>query len=190
MNKCYKKRNNVINKPNQNKHYLFILKCLHWSIAIIIIVQTLIGIGATHLNALLVTRTLFFIHKSLGLTLLLLGVGFVLWHFCHQDRKQHFKLPMWQRISAKVIHYTLFLLIIIMPLSGWLMSTAAGYPPSFWGLFVAKAPVPINSSLTAIMNKTHIICAWIMTILIIIHVLATLKHVFIDHDGTLKRMWF
>ncbi len=120
------------------RYYSLTAKCLHWSIAIIIIAQILIGLIITHLPQSPAIRNLFFIHKSLGLTLLLLGIAFVLWHFFQQRSNRQYTIPTWQRISAKIVHYALFGLIIIMPLSGWFMSTAAGYPPSFWGLFVVR----------------------------------------------------
>ena len=75
---------------------------------------------------------LFFIHKSLGLTLLLLGIIFVLWRFCHhRPAHHHSTMPAWQHISAKIMHLALFTLIIIMLLSGWMMSSSADYPPVF-----------------------------------------------------------
>ena len=179
-----------MHQPNNNTVYLFVLKCFHWSIAITIIGQILIGIIATRLSSAAAIHTLFFIHKSLGLTLLLLGIAFILWRFCHKHPNKHSTVPTWQRISAKIVHHALFTLIIIMPLSGWFMSTAAGYPPSFWGLVTIKAPVPVSASLAATMSEIHIVCAWIMVVLIVIHTLAALKHALIDHDDTLKRMWF
>jgi len=179
-----------MNRDDVNNGYDFVTKCLHWSIALLLIIQICLGIIATRIHNQAIISRLFFVHKSLGLTLLLFGIIFVLWRLCHRSPRRHGSLPTWQYISAKIVHFALFILIIVMPLSGWFMSTAAGYPPSFWGLFIIKAPVAVNHNLFHFMANIHLICAWLITILIIIHTLAALKHALIERDGTLRRAWF
>ena len=71
-----------------------------------------------------------------------------------------------------------------------MMSSVAGYPPSFWRLFTLTTLVPVNENLSGLLSNVHTTCAWIMIVLIAIHILGALKHALIDRDDTLKRMWF
>ena len=69
------------------------------------------------------------------------------------------------------------------------MSTAAGYAPSFWGWFTVAAPIAESKAVANFFDSVHEVCAWILGILIIIHILAALKHALLDKDGVLKQMF-
>ena len=106
-----------MNWSDKGACYSFIIKCLHWSVALTIIIQIIIGLVVTHIHDHPLISNLFFIHKSLGLTLLLLDIIFVLWRFCHhRPAHHHSAMPAWQHISDKIVHLALFALIIIIPL--------------------------------------------------------------------------
>lgn len=172
---------------NSNQRYGLITRCLHWLIALTIITQIIIAIVMENINGPL-TRDLYSVHKSLGLTLLLLGVLFVVWRFFNKRPALPNGLPLWQRYAANLVQFSLYCLILIMPLSGWFMSTAAGYAPSFWGWFTVAAPIEHSKAVASFFGSVHEVCAWALGVLIIIHILAVLKHVLINKDGVLKQM--
>ena len=100
-------------------------------------------------------------------------------------------MKLWERCVAKVVHFLLYFSLLIMSLSGWYMVTAAGHPPSWFGLFHITAPgVIANKKLAYYCWYIHGVVAWIFLILVIIHTLAALKHFLINKDGILQRMWF
>lgn len=174
--------------PNHTiQRYTAFTRLLHWLIALIIIGQIILAIVMENISAPIV-RSLYSVHKSLGLTLLVLGIVFVIWRLFHKSPPLPNTVPTWQRIAARFVQFCLYCLIVIMPLSGWFMSTAAGYAPSFWGWFTVAAPIAQSKAAAGFFSEVHEVCAWIMGILIIIHSLAALKHALIDKDSVLKQM--
>jgi len=77
---------------------------------------------------------------------------------------------------------------IVLPLTGWLMTSAAGYTVSFFGLFIIPAPISANEQAKALFGTLHEGFAYALIVAIIIHILAALKHHFIDKDDILRRM--
>jgi cytochrome b561 len=173
---------------NTASHYGLITRLLHTLIALLIIAQIIIALMMEYMSGKIV-GTLYFVHKSLGLTLLFLAIIFIVWRFFNPRPKLPTATPLWQRIAANTVQFCLYLLILIMPLSGWLMSNAAGYPPSFWGWFTLGAPIAQSKALASLFDSIHVICAWLISILIIIHVLGALKHYWIDKDKVLQSMF-
>lgn len=172
---------------NTTQKYGIITRLLHWLVGLTIISQIILAIVMENATGSIV-GTLYFVHKSLGLTLLFLAVMFVVWRFFNPPPKLPASTPPWQKLAANVMHITLYALILIMPLSGWFMSTAAGYTPNFWGWFSLPAPIGVCKAAAAFFSLVHEICAWLIGICIIIHVLAALKHALIDKNDVLKRM--
>ena len=75
-----------------------------------------------------------------------------------------------------------------MPLCGWIMSVASERVPSFFGFFRLPLPIKPNKALALFMKESHEIIAWILVGMVVLHVLAALKHHFINKDNVLKRM--
>jgi cytochrome b561 len=173
---------------NTAKHYGLVFKILHWLIALLIICQIFLGFFLHHLENKASIQRGFFVHKSMGISLLFLAIIFILWRFINRKPSWPNTMPLWERFAARCVHVLLYLSILIMPLSGWLMSAAAGYPPSFWGLFTLHSPFAVNAKLASFFGDVHVTCAWIISALIIIHILAALKHAFIDRDDVLQKM--
>lgn len=172
---------------NSQHRYGLITRCLHWLIAVTIIAQIILAIAMKNIKSPIV-RDLYSVHKSLGLTLLLLGTLFVVWRFFNKRPSLPKAIPLWQRYAANGVQFCLYCLILIIPLSGWFMSTAAGYAPSFWGWFTMAAPIAHNKAVASFFGSVHEVCAWVMGVLIVIHILAALKHALINRDGVLKQI--
>jgi cytochrome b561 len=173
---------------NSAANYGIITKLLHWLIALCIAAQILLGFFMDDIANKALRGQAYFIHKSLGLTLLFLAVLFVLWRCFNRKPAWPAHMPQWERFAARTVHFLLYATILVMPLSGWLMSSAAGYPPSFWGWFTVAAPIETSKALSHFFNQIHSVTAWTLSGLIGIHVVAALKHFFIDKDGVLQKM--
>ncbi len=128
------------------------------------------------------------IHKSLGLAILALMILRIIW-IAHCGRvKLPQTMPDWEKGFARFVQYALTLLLLAMPLSGWIMSVAADKTPSFFGLFQAPLPIAPNKALAGLMNTTHKAIAWTLIVLVFFHIAGALKHHFIDKDGVLSSM--
>lgn len=131
---------------------------------------------------------LYGIHKSIGALVLGLGLLRIVWTVAQPAPKPLGALVPWQRILAKAVHGLLLLWMVAMPLSGWLMSAAAGRPVSVFGWFVLPNPVAPDKAMAHTFKEMHEVLAALGLLLIGLHVAAALWHHFVLKDGTLRRM--
>ncbi len=96
----------------------------------------------------------------------------------------------WQRVAAKSIHAALYIVLLLLPLSGWVYSNAAGYPVVYLGWIPLPTLVAKNKEVADVLMERHEFLGWCLLLLAGLHIAAALKHHFVDRDTTLKRMWF
>ena len=125
-------------------------------------------------------------HKIGGLFVLALIGPRLVWRFYTTTPNLNF-VPKWEKVSARMGQWLLYLMMFIMPISGWIMSTAAGYIPSLFGQEIAF-PVEKNEHIADLAKQVHEISAWVLTTLLILHILAAIKSHWIDKNHILKRM--
>lgn len=170
--------------------YGSVARFFHWLVALLVVGQLLGGFYAADFAEQSMKGLLFFWHKSLGLTILWLMLLRVIWRFKNIQPGYEARVPLWQRFAARLVHLFLYLLLLGLPINGWILSTAAGYPPSYFGLFTVGFPgIPVDKALAETMSSVHEILAWIIIGLVTLHILAALKHHFIHRDNVLRRMW-
>ncbi|WP_425334296.1 cytochrome b [Polynucleobacter sphagniphilus] len=99
-------------------------------------------------------------------------------------------MPVWQERAMQLTHFALYLLMMVIPLVGWLMSSAKGYTVNYFGLFELPDLLSKDKALGHQLKDLHEYLADILVALVCLHVLAALKHQFIDKDGLLSRMSF
>ena len=97
-------------------------------------------------------------------------------------------MPSWEKRLARVVHTFLYLVVIAMPISGLVMSSAAGKAPQLFG-WVISLPIAENKPLAKFLAKVHLVLAWSLLTLLFLHVSGALKHHFIDKNNILRRMW-
>jgi len=129
-------------------------------------------------------------HKWLGITVLFLVIIRLLWRATHPAPKLDLKMPIWQEKVMALTHVALYLLMFAIPLVGWLMSSAKGYTVNYFGLFDLPDLVGKDKALGHQLKEVHELLANVLVALVGLHVLAALKHQFIDKDGLLGRMSF
>lgn len=175
---------------NSNSQYGLITKILHWLLCILIIVQATGGLLFDEMSKAL-RSTIMPYHKSLGLLILLIVVLMILLRLFTPKPAWPVSMPKWERFAAKAGHAVLYLCLLIMPLSGWLMSTAAGWPPYFFGLGPIPMPgIPLDKALAGIASNVHSVVIWVLIVIAAIHIIAALRHHFFEKDNVLKNMWF
>ena len=163
-------------------------KLLHWLIALAVIILICVGWYMADLRPSPDKIRLYVTHKSLGLTVLALMTIRALWRLSHQPPPLPQTIPAWQRSASMFSHLLLYVMLFMMPLSGWLMNSASGFPAKWFGLFKVPNLIARDSSALELWQDVHFYSAWILMTLIFVHIAAALKHHFIDRDSVLLRM--
>lgn len=127
-------------------------------------------------------------HKSVGVAILGVAALRLVWSVVQPAPAALGNLPRWQHIAAKATHGLLLLWLLAMPISGWAMSSAAGRPTSFFGLFTLPLLTGPDRALAGQIRGYHELVAYLGLALIAVHVAAALWHHFVVKDATLTRM--
>jgi cytochrome b561 len=173
---------------NTTSAYGSIAKLLHWSIVLLIIAQLALAKTAADLPTGLRKLEILAWHKSFGMTILMLALLRLAWRYTNPRPAPLPGTPRWQRIAAAVSHGLLYGLILLQPLTGWLMSSAKNYPVGFFGLFQWPDLVPPDKALFEYLKAVHAVLARTLVTVALIHIAAALHHHFWRKDDVLRRM--
>ena len=159
----------------------------HWLMAALLIAN--FALGLTMEDMALSPQKLQFVswHKWVGITLLGLVTLRFLWR-AFANRPVLLPMAVWQRRLAKLTHFLMYVLLFAIPISGWVMSSAGGFTVTYLGLFPLPDLVAKDKQLFELLKEVHEVLNFTLLGLVILHVLAVLKHQFIDRDATLARM--
>lgn len=162
-------------------------KLFHWLIAAIVISMLAGSFFLDDLPAQYQSLA-YTLHKSFGLTVLFLMVARFFWMQFSGKPVLPVTVPWWQKILSRLVQYGLYVFLLCMAFSGWIMSVAANKVPIYFGLFRASLPIIPDKALAKLMNQSHKTIAWVLIALITMHIIGALKHHFFDKDNVLKRM--
>jgi cytochrome b561 len=127
-------------------------------------------------------------HASLGTIIFALAFIRLAWRLSHQPPALPASIPRWQQMASHVVHWALYFLMLIVPMTGFLYRTAGGHVVSFFGFANLPLFVDKNETLRTITGTLHVIMVWVLIALVVGHIAAALKHRFIDRDGVAERM--
>lgn len=161
---------------------------LHWLIALMILGSFGVGLYMTDLTLSPFKLRLYSWHKWAGVTIFTLVLIRCVWRLTHAAPPLPAHMPRWQRIAAEGSHYLLYALMIVIPLSGWLMSSAKGFPTVYFGVIPLPDLLDKNAYLGDTLALVHKTLNFTMMGLVIAHAAAALKHHVIDKDDILRRM--
>ena len=190
------------------QRYTAIAVVLHWAIAFAIVFNLVLGfwmhISAEHGGVSQAVFQAFQLHKSVGLSVLALSLARLGWRLAHKPPPLPARMPPWERVASKAVHGAFYLIMIALPLSGWLyVSTgwaheadrAFNVPTLYFGLFqvphlfgLAERSVEVRSALSHTAFTLHYVFAYGAIALAALHVGAALKHHFIDRDEVMSHM--
>ncbi|NJN51777.1 MAG: cytochrome b [Gammaproteobacteria bacterium] len=173
-----------------------VARLLHWLIALLIILQFVLAelaeeAGAarkTDPGAAMEQLMLMARHKSFGITILLLAVVRLAWRLRYAPPPWPPTMPRWQIKAALVTHWAFYALLFLLPISGWLASSAENYPVSWFGLIQLPDFIGPDEAIAHDLEELHETLFGVLVALAALHVIAALKHHFLDHDDVLKRM--
>jgi len=160
---------------------------LHWTVGALVITALAMGWIMTDMASSPQKLRLFDWHKWTGVTILALLFVRALWRLTH-PAPALLPMPAWQRRSAQFLHGFLYLMLLVQPLTGWLYSNAAGRAIVYLGLIPLPTLVGRDKVLAGNLKELHDTGAVVLAIAVGLHLLAALKHHYIDHDDTLRRM--
>jgi len=172
---------------NTAEHYGALAKLLHWSIVILIIVQYFLAESADELPDGIEKLQILSRHKSIGMLVLLLAVARILWKLANKGLPTPAGTGLLKKAAAAG-HGLLYLLILLQPISGWAMSSAANFPVTFFGWFQFPAIVATNHALHETLADVHEALFYVLATVAVLHMVAALYHHFIVKDDVLRRM--
>ncbi len=164
-----------------------IIQWLHWLMALAILANGTIGLIMVDMSRGMTKLNTFAIHKSIGLTVLALLVVRVSWRLFDR-RPRDEPMPRWQRLTAHATQAALYLLMLAIPMSGWLYNSAHGNPLQWFKLFNLPALVEKNETISELALLGHQTLFWLLCIALSGHIAGALIHHWFERDNTLLRM--
>ncbi len=170
--------------------YTGVARLLHWLTVALVLPAIILGIWIGFFepkNEALKFR-LYNIHESTGITILLVTLLRLGWRAGHPPPPLPADLPAPLRFAARANHAGLYLLLLTMPVVGFLATNAWGFPVTWWGLIPLPDPIGRHETLAPVFSAIHFWLALTLLAMVALHVAAALWHQFIRRDGTLERM--
>ena len=161
---------------------------LHWLVALLILAALPLGLTMTEMPLSPQKLKFYAWHKWLGVTVFGLVVLRLAWRASHPPPPLPESVPAWQRSAAHALHWALYALMLVIPLAGWLMSSAKGFQTVYLGVLPIPDLLAKNEALGERLAEVHAWLAYALIALLVVHVAAALKHHFVDRDDVLRRM--
>ncbi len=173
---------------NSRDQYGIIAILLHWMMAIIMIGLLALGLYMTRLPVSLEKLKLFGWHKSYGMLVLCLAFLRLGWRLVNLVPDLPSAIPVWQKFAARTVHFAFYIFMFAMPITGWLVTSAAGLPVSFFGWVTLPNLISPDEHLRIVFSNIHQWLGYALIATICAHVGAALKHHFINKDDVMRRM--
>jgi cytochrome b561 len=173
---------------NDIESWTGIAKLFHWLMALLIFAQIALGLVAVSWHISPMKLNLFVWHKSLGMLILALLVLRLSWRLMQRAPELPWEMPLWERAAAQFSHFMLYALMVALPLTGWVISSASNVPfKIFWTLPLPAITAP-DKALADLFATIH---GWLVTLLALVltaHIGAALRHHYVKKDTVLSRM--
>lgn len=161
---------------------------LHWLLAIVLTGTTLIGWRMMWIEHQPGSETLFELHKSIGLVIAALVAVRILWRLTHRPEPLPAG-PPWQARFATVSHASLYVLMVALPITGYVGACYSKAGVHWFGIATPQWTAPDHDTAERYLTA-HAVLLWTTVALVVVHVAAALKHLLADKDGVFQRMWF
>jgi cytochrome b561 len=161
---------------------------LHWLMALLLAGLFGAGLYMTGLKLSPQKLQLYSWHKWAGVTVFLLALIRLGWRIGHKPPPDPAGTPRWQVVAAHGMHHLLYLLMIAIPLSGWLMSSAKGFQTVWFGVLPLPDLLNKDKALGDLLQIVHMSLNYTLAALVLVHAAAAIKHHLIDRDEVLARM--
>ena len=162
---------------------------LHWLVVVLVLALAVVGLSLDSLPKTPKYFWVFTLHKSLGITVLVLALARIGWRLYAGAPLPVPGTPRWQARAAAATHWLLYALLLAMPLSGWLYDSASGLRPFRWfGLFTMPKLAAPDEALADRAHELHEWLFWVLVAAVALHAAAAFHHHLFRNDATLLRM--
>ena len=161
---------------------------LHWLVAIALVATFGVGLYMSGLALSPAKLKIYSWHKWAGVTIFALVLFRLVWRVMHRPPAPPVGMPAWQHRAAEFAHYLLYALMVAVPLSGWLMSSAKGFQTVYFGVLPLPDLLQKNQELGELLTQLHAYLNYMLIAVIVLHAAAALQHHFLLKDDVLRRM--
>ncbi|MBC2769857.1 cytochrome b [Pusillimonas minor] len=161
---------------------------LHWLVALGLVGTFALGFYMEGLPLSPNKLKLYSWHKWAGITLFAVIIVRVAWRLSHQPPELPASTGPLAKLAAHAGHLLLYVLMLLIPLSGWLMSSAQGFPVVWFGMVALPDLVPKDKALGDVLQTVHVVLNYTLLAAVVGHVVAALYHQYVKKDGLLQRM--
>jgi cytochrome b561 len=169
-------------------HYPATSKLLHWLVAACVLLIAPVAIAMTRVGKGPTQDALYNLHKSLGVLILILMVLRLINRLAVGALEAEKEIEPWQKTVSSIVHTSFYVLLLAMPVVGYVANSAYGATTPFFGLFELPRIVGTNEQLAAQLFTLHRWVGWLVIVLVLTHVSAAIYHHFIRRDAVLRRM--
>jgi cytochrome b561 len=175
-------------KHGQTAGYTGTAKALHWAIVALLAGQFIVAWAMPEIRRNTVPETLINLHLSLGALILILVIVRLAWRLTHAEPAPADGLPPAQLQTARAVHFLLYVLLLAIPVLGWMSASFRGFPVTLFGLVELPSLMAKRAPGFGWTGDVHTFLSYTMLALVGLHVAATLYHWLIRRDGVLQRM--
>ncbi len=173
---------------NTREEWGAVSKVLHWLVVALVLAMAWLGLTMGDLPNGPDKAATYALHKSIGLTLLAVVALRLAWRLAAGAPAPVAGTPAWQARIAALTHWSLYALLLAVPLSGWVMNSAAGVPLQWFGVADLPAIAGQDQALREQAEDVHETLFWALASLALVHAAAALYHHLFVGDATLARM--
>lgn len=171
-----------------NQNYHSIAKLFHWALVVLIGIQFISAWLMPELEGGMSGDAIVSFHMSFGILVAPLALALFIMRIVSPVSKPEMIVPTWKESLATAMHYVLYILLLLIPLSGWAFASSHGWTVTLFGMTDLPALFPIGSSLGELIGEMHGALTTLIGLLIVGHVAAALYHRFFLKDRVLQRM--
>jgi cytochrome b561 len=183
----------------QIARYTRLAMLFHWVVAVLITINVILVLSVDAMPDSF-ERPIINLHKSIGLTVLGLAIMRLFWRLAHPAPALPPAYALWERKLAHAAHIFLYLLIFLMPITGWIHDSAwkgaAAHPLTLFGVipwfrigFIAHQDPATKEQIHSLFSAIHSSLAYVLYAMVAVHIAGALKHQFFDRQPELQRMW-
>ena len=176
-------------QPTAATGYTPVAKLLHWAVLALLVAQYTVAWTMPHIGRNTKPETLINLHFSFGVLILAVAIVRLAWRWTHGEPVPLDGIPPWQVTSARVVHGLLYVLLLVIPVLGWMNASYRGFDVNVFGLFTLPRLMTARAPGFGWTGDAHAIVSYYVLLTVIgLHVLAALYHALIRRDRVLARM--
>ncbi len=173
---------------NSATHWGLVSRLLHWFTAIAVFFMFAVGITMINMRLSPMKLEMFIVHKSTGMLILVVVLLRILWRLMNPAPRPSRHLSQFQRRVAGTGQWLMYCLLVAIPVSGWVINSAANFPLRWFGLFEIPPITGPSIEIEDMAKTTHLVLICCLAAIVLIHIGAALHHHWIKRNDILKRM--